>query len=387
MAPRGFAARAPGSKPAPSARAPQGPSDDSKRQVESLLVVSERYGELRLDREPDVRLALQLSADLRLDEVLCVELLMAAQERTVLTYEAAAGVYFNDRCGPAEWMAPSDTPFSGPGSRSAPGSGRIARWQMPAHRPPPAAPLPPRRLLFAKGVADLLAMVALNRLEQHHYQEAVSSFVQSLLAERRGGRSVLVSQLLACIKDNRLESPAAGCPQDVVDDRGVRISRRGFLLTERQHLTRALLYALAVSPLLPAADVAELLEVAGALADKVAAAGPHDAKGGRLGWRCCRGRERCRGEQRPAGGSLALPPWRCGSAHAAWLRPLSSPGSRDRRPLPHPCSPAPRAAAAGRQRDAVVRERHAAARHVRQRAGGGPGRGGGGRRRARARRA
>ena len=68
------------------------------------MVVSERYVELRLDQEPDVRLALQLSGDLKLDEVACVELLTAAQEHNVLTHEAAAGVYFNDRFA-AGWPA------------------------------------------------------------------------------------------------------------------------------------------------------------------------------------------------------------------------------------------------------------------------------------------
>lgn len=128
--------------------------------------------------------------------------------------------------------------------------------------------------------------MALHHLKDHPYQEAVTSFLQALLSERSGGRALLVSQLLRCLKDSSLEVAAAGGSEYIVDDQGTRIARRSYLASERLQLTRALLYALSISPLLPAADVAELAEVAGLLADKAqVAGGPQDARGECLpGW-------------------------------------------------------------------------------------------------------
>ncbi len=65
--------------------------------MESLSVPSDKYGTLTLDRDPDLRLVLQLSADLKLDEIHCAELLCTAEKSNMLMYEAAAGVYFSDR--------------------------------------------------------------------------------------------------------------------------------------------------------------------------------------------------------------------------------------------------------------------------------------------------
>ncbi|MEW5301035.1 MAG: hypothetical protein WDW36_003918 [Sanguina aurantia] len=76
----------------------EGPLAQSRAEVSSLTVQTTKFGEQRLDREPDVRLALLLSDELKLNEVTCVELLVTVYEmRGTFTAEAAAGYHLEER--------------------------------------------------------------------------------------------------------------------------------------------------------------------------------------------------------------------------------------------------------------------------------------------------
>jgi len=56
------------------------------------------YGEpIQLDLDPDVRLAVLLSDELRLDEIECVRLLLVAQDCGDLSAERAAGIWYEER--------------------------------------------------------------------------------------------------------------------------------------------------------------------------------------------------------------------------------------------------------------------------------------------------
>ena len=52
---------------------------------------------IQLDLDPDVRLAVLLSDELRLDEIECVRLLLVAQDCGDLSAERAAGIWYEER--------------------------------------------------------------------------------------------------------------------------------------------------------------------------------------------------------------------------------------------------------------------------------------------------
>ncbi|KAG2438910.1 hypothetical protein HYH02_010705 [Chlamydomonas schloesseri] len=221
----------------------KGPSAESRRQVQSRKVTTAKYGAQELDLVPDVQHALLLSDELRLDEVLCVEYLTSAlEERGVFGAEFAAGLYLEER--------------------------QVA----------------------LRCLARLLAEDARTQQSaQHHtagggpagartpHAQAIAAYVSELLGEKdAGGRQVLVSRLIAILRDTSLE-PRPGTALPLVRDEAGNPVARGLLLQrERREAARCLLYAVARDPALAPAVAGELLELLAGLLSRMSGTGSGD---------------------------------------------------------------------------------------------------------------
>ncbi|KAI8466819.1 MAG: hypothetical protein J3K34DRAFT_524227 [Monoraphidium minutum] len=233
----------------------KGPSDEARRQLQSGRVVTQLYGEVLLDPEPDQKLALLLSQDLRLDEVYCVELLTAAQELGVYTAEAALGVYLRERLAAAQSLArllslqllngallPDDGGDDGGGGGGGGG-----------------------------GAPPLLAAVAAFNSELLAATEAAPGGPPGAM------RNALIGSIL---DDTSLDAPGAALPLALDPHTNAQTPRAAMLQLERAALARALLYAVLLTPpggLEPAAAT-QLVKLAGAAAARARAAGaaaPH----------------------------------------------------------------------------------------------------------------
>lgn len=211
----------------------KGPNAESRKQVDACRVTSAVYGEVKIDAEPDRRIILQLSDELKLDEVMSTELLIRAnEERRMMTAEAAAGLHFEER------------------------------------------------LAAAKALEMLLATVSLNSLEDdvsntNDYARFLKDFVNGLLEAQAsgGGRAALTSRLVDLLKDTSLEPlPHSSLPR--ILDRGGHLFPRGAMLAlEKGHLSKALLYACFLSPLQSPDVMSGLLDLIASLSTKIKAAG------------------------------------------------------------------------------------------------------------------
>ncbi|KIZ00855.1 hypothetical protein MNEG_7105 [Monoraphidium neglectum] len=233
----------------------KGPSEEGWRQVQSGRVVTPLYGEVLLDPEPDQKLALLLSQELKLDEVYCVELLTAAQELGVYTAEAALGVYLRERLAAAQSLA------------------RLLSLQLFN-----AAALAPDGGGADDGAGDAAAASAPPLLA------AVAAFNAELLGAKEaapGGpagaqRNALIGSILDVLQDTSLEAPGSALPVALDPHTNAAAPRGAMLQLERTALARALLYAVLLTPpgALEPATVSQLVKQVNASHARVRAAGP-----------------------------------------------------------------------------------------------------------------
>ncbi|GIL51286.1 hypothetical protein Vafri_7316 [Volvox africanus] len=216
----------------------KGPSTESRRQVQQeRKVTTGKHGVVALDPEPDVKQALLLSDELRLDEVLCVEYLISAfDERGIFGAEYGAGLYLEER-------------------------------QM-----------------TLRCLARLLALDAMLQ-HAHHYaggqrtpiEQAIASFVSELLFEKDpSGKQILVSRLVTVLRDTSLE-PRPDTPLPIVrDEAGNPVPRTVLLQKERREAARCLLYCCTRDPHVAPAVALELLELLTGLLSRLGGTGSGD---------------------------------------------------------------------------------------------------------------
>ncbi|PNW73920.1 hypothetical protein CHLRE_13g578100v5 [Chlamydomonas reinhardtii] len=221
----------------------KGPSPESRRQVQSRKVTTAKFGVQELDLVPDVQHALLLSDELRLDELLCVEYLTSAlEERGVFGAEYAAGLYLEERQVALRCLArllAEDARTQQSAQHHAAGGG-------------PAGTRTP-------------------------HAQAIAAYVSELLSEKdASGRQVLVSRLIAILRDTSLE-PRPGTALPLVRDEAGNPVGRGLLLQrERREAARCLLYAAAREPALAPAVAGELLELLAGLLSRMGGTGSGD---------------------------------------------------------------------------------------------------------------
>lgn len=210
-----------------------GPKPESRKQVESRRIATSLFGEVPIDAEPDQRIILQLSQELHLDEVACTELLFRAnEERGMLTAEAAAGIYFEDRMG------------------------------------------------AVKVLERLLALLAFNTLgeeasDSNQYVRIIKDYVMGLVSELQDGRCVLLQRLSTLLQDTSLDPlPHSSLPQ-VLDRGGHLVPRSTFLAIEKEYLARSLLYVAFLNPVQHSEVVNGLLDLVHFLAGRIKSAGGH----------------------------------------------------------------------------------------------------------------
>ncbi|KAF5839636.1 hypothetical protein DUNSADRAFT_292 [Dunaliella salina] len=193
------------------------PSPESARQVESLSVTTPKYGEQRLDAEPDRRLALLLSRELQLDEVLCVEYLIAAlEERGSFTADTAAGLYLEERQSTVKCLM-------------------LLLQDVLQQDLSPQDPPKPRTV----AGLEMLQFVG------------------------RKGKGM----------DHSLEPNASSTIHQVLDEAGVPVSRAHLLQLEKRLLCKCLLYALLLQQHVAPQVVASMLELLGGANARLKAAG------------------------------------------------------------------------------------------------------------------
>ncbi|KAG2487371.1 hypothetical protein HYH03_013942 [Edaphochlamys debaryana] len=218
----------------------KGPSAESRRQVQSRRVTTAKYGLQELDPVPDVQQALLLSDELRLDEVLCVEYLTSAlEERGVFGAEYAAGLYLEERQTSLKALA---------------------------------------RLLAEDAAAQhALHTGGAGGAGRGPHATAIASFVSELLAEKdAAGRQVLMTRLVAILKDTSLE-PRPDTPLPLVrDEAGNPVSRVLLLQRERREAARCLLYVAGREPHVAPAVAVELLELLAGLLSRLGGTGSGD---------------------------------------------------------------------------------------------------------------
>ncbi|KAL6745298.1 hypothetical protein V8C86DRAFT_3124079 [Haematococcus lacustris] len=218
-----------------------GPDPDARRQVDSLLVVTPRHGEQRLDAEPDRRLVLELSSELKLNELLCVDyLITAAEERGQFSCASAAGVYLEERQAAAKCLVQ----------------------------------------LLGEALQSVLAP---SEPPRHPYGQVVHDFVHALLAERQPssaanqrGPQVLLSRLIDVLKDSGLEPAPGSSLSEVHDEAGIPCSRTLLLQLEQRLLAKALLYCLVLDQRAAPSVVTALLDLTALWATRSRAAGRSD---------------------------------------------------------------------------------------------------------------
>ncbi|GLC49201.1 hypothetical protein PLESTB_000193200 [Pleodorina starrii] len=217
----------------------KGPSAESRRQVQQRKVTT-KYGVQELDPVPDVQQALLLSDELRLDEVLCVEYLTSAlEERGVFGAEYAAGLYLEER------------------------------------------------QVILRCLARLLAEDARTQHAQHHaggpvgqrtpHAQAIASYVSELLGDKdASGKQILVSRLVAILRDTSLEPRPDSALPVVRDEAGNPVARTLLLQRERREAARCLLYCCARDPHVAPAVAVELLELLAGLLSRLGGTGSGD---------------------------------------------------------------------------------------------------------------
>jgi len=206
---------------------------ESRQQVQSRTVHTLSRGLLQLDDDPDVRLALLLSDELKLDEIHCVELLLQAhQERGDLSAETAAGIYFDERKALLASLH------------------RLLQFH--------AAELDSTAEPDAGGVSS---------------REGFFQFTRDLLRARdSSGRSVLLCRMVDLIKDASLEASASSPLRSVRDSTGQMVSRSSLVQRERSQLCEMLMYAVFIAKaesLISVPDVERLAELMHFLALKL----------------------------------------------------------------------------------------------------------------------
>ncbi|CAK0757624.1 hypothetical protein CVIRNUC_002556 [Coccomyxa viridis] len=191
----------------------KGSSAESRRQIESRTP-STPLGILELDAS-DVTETLLMSDELKLDEIHCLLCLLTShEERADVTAEAGAGIYFTERRALVEAL---------------------------------------HHLLQLHALPDADAAKDI--------QSAADSFVESLLSETSGGRSIMIARLVELIGDDNLEPQPGARLTAVVDDRGALVERQTLVMAERTLLCECLVYTCKIKPPSLPADIAAIADL------------------------------------------------------------------------------------------------------------------------------
>eukprot|EP00798_Chlamydomonas_sp_ICE-L_P006431 gene6431-3060_t len=212
----------------------KGSNPESRKQVEDLLVTTNKYGEQRLDADPDKKLALLMSDELKLDE------------RGSFTVEAAAGLYFEERQATLKCLLKLLADVAG---------------NMMRHE--------------SDGQGSSAHQNALSRI---FYE-----FISDLLSERSGGQSgpqMLLSRMIELLKDNSLEPSLSSAGTyllpEVRDEAGIMASRAMMLQLERRLLCKCMLMALFVNQRAAPKVVGDLVDLLGVMSSKAKGTGSGD---------------------------------------------------------------------------------------------------------------
>eukprot|EP00884_Botryococcus_braunii_P018275 jgi/Botrbrau1/5130/Bobra.0172s0002.1 len=194
-----------------------GPSPDSREQVVGGNPAT-ASGHVSLGAK-DIQDVLLLSDELRVDEILALQCLLAAHvERGEVAAEVAAGIFFDER-------------------RAA-----LASLHL------------------------LLQVQAVGGEEGLNEQvfEAISTFNKSLLVEPQSGG--LLPRLITCIQDTSLEGGSGSKLSKVVDERGSEVDRRALIQAERSILCECLVYCCVIERRQPPANILSMMTLLGTLA-------------------------------------------------------------------------------------------------------------------------
>ncbi|GAX76338.1 hypothetical protein CEUSTIGMA_g3784.t1 [Chlamydomonas eustigma] len=222
----------------------KGQSAESRRQVENLLVQSVLYGEQRLDPEPDRRLALLLSDELKIDEVLAVEFLItAAEQRGTFTAESAAGIFFEERQTSLKCLLRLLVDVV---------SGMTHEEDIETSQV-----MGPYASVVRAFVEDMLH---LQSGESASTTPPAGSLISSS-ANSSIGQKGLVVRIIELLQDNSMEPSVSSRLPFVKDEAGIPASRSVMLQLERRLLSKCLFYALIINQRVAPDVVIDLLDL------------------------------------------------------------------------------------------------------------------------------
>ncbi|KAK9829639.1 hypothetical protein WJX72_007011 [[Myrmecia] bisecta] len=190
------------------------PSNAATRQQIQSKHPALASGQVQLD-DGDVREVLLLSDELKLDELVCLQCIITAQdERGQVSAEAAAGIYFEER-----------------------------------------------RALLAT-LWTLLQATALPAQDlDDSVNQMITDFVLDLLAQRINGHAQLLTRLIDLVKDVSLEPQAGSRLTRVLDFHDELVDRRLLLQRERTLLCESLAYVCSIQQRQMAGDIASLADL------------------------------------------------------------------------------------------------------------------------------
>ncbi|KAI7838926.1 hypothetical protein COHA_007288, partial [Chlorella ohadii] len=209
------------------------PNAESRAAVQSGKLVLPS-GPVVLDPEPDIREALLLSDEMKLDEILAVMCVQGAlQETGEVSAAAGAGIYFEERRGllTSLWLLLQAQVMSGNS-------------------------LPPE--LYAAICLDWVMSCDSLPPELYRLYAVICAFNADLLSQSLGGRTMLVQRLVELVRDNQLEAQPGSRLPTVIDSHGREVDRNALVTREQTVLCECLAYACCIRQRLTTADIADI---------------------------------------------------------------------------------------------------------------------------------